>query len=89
MDRFVRVHITRISTVDHGIFRFDKNLSFGVIFLNSDLDIYGRYGTRAGGAFKGPFRPLPDTLELANKDMSSASFAKATRAKSRSTSARS
>jgi hypothetical protein len=73
----VRVHVTRISALDHGLFRFDKNLSFAILFMNSDLDMYGRFGTRAGGSFKGPFRPMPDTLHMANKDMSSQGFLRA------------
>lgn len=69
MDKFVKVLVTRIMGLDHGLFRFDHNLSLAMLFMNADLDVYGRFGTRAGGGFKGPFRPYEDTVRLANKDM--------------------
>lgn len=71
------VRITRISDLDHGLFRFDMNLSFAVLFMNGDLDLYGRYGTRAGGGFSAAFKPLPGAADLAAKDISRNSFRKA------------
>lgn len=77
MDRFVCVLITRISHLNKGLFRFDPNLSFAVMFMNADLDIYGRYGTRAGGGYVAANRPEGDTSFQATKDISLASFRKA------------
>ena len=77
MERFVCVHITRIASLDHSVFRFDKNLSFAAMFMNADFDIYGRYGTRSGGGFVAPFRSLPGEEDLADKDVSKSSFQKA------------
>ncbi len=77
LDRFVCVRITRISDLDHGLFRFDMNLSFAVLFMNGDLDLYGRYGTRAGGGFSAAFKPLPGAADLASRDISRESFRKA------------
>ena len=77
LDRFVCVRITKISDLDHGLFRFDMNLSFAVLFMNGDLDLYGRYGTRAGGGFSAAFKPLPGAADLASRDISRKSFRKA------------
>lgn len=71
------MRITKISDLDHGLFRYDMNLSFAVLFMNGDLDLYGRYGTRAGGGFSAAFKPLPGADDLAAKDISRASLRKA------------
>ena len=76
MEQFVCVRVTEISRLHHGLFQFDKNLSFAILIANADLDIYGRYGTRAGGGFIAANRPEPDTLFLATKDLSVKGFRK-------------
>jgi serine protease Do len=45
-DRFVRVRLTRIDTLDLNLFDFDYDLTFMVFFLDADGRVYGRYGGR-------------------------------------------
>lgn len=45
-DRFVRVRLTRITSVDLRLFEFDYDLTWFVFLLNEDETVYGRYGGR-------------------------------------------
>jgi predicted metalloprotease with PDZ domain len=45
-DKFVRVRLTRIETVDLNLFEFDYDLTFMVFFLNAEGKVYARYGGR-------------------------------------------
>jgi hypothetical protein len=47
LDRFVCVRIVQANAMDLDHFRFDFDLSFAVFFLDADLTIYGRFGTRS------------------------------------------
>src|SRR5262249_30726926 len=47
LDEFVCVRIPQANAMDPSHFQFDFDLSFAVFFLNPDLTIYGRYGTRS------------------------------------------
>jgi hypothetical protein len=47
LDQFVCVRIPHANALDLSHFQFDFDLSFAVLFLDSDLTIYGRYGTRS------------------------------------------
>jgi serine protease Do len=47
LDRFVCVRIVQANTMDLAHFRFDFDLSFAVLFMDADLTIYGRFGTRS------------------------------------------
>ena len=77
MDLFVCVRVTKISNLDQSLFQFDKNLTFAILFMNANMDVYGRYGTRAGGGFIAANRPERDTHFLATKDISRESLRKA------------
>ena len=46
MDEFVCVRMIQFNGVDLAQFQFDYDMSFGVLFLNPDGTVYGRYGTR-------------------------------------------
>lgn len=46
MDEFVCVRMIQFNGVDLAQFQFDYDMSFGVLFLNADGTVYGRYGTR-------------------------------------------
>jgi len=46
MDDFVCLRMIQMNGVDLAQFQFDYDMSFGVIFMNADGTIYGRYGTR-------------------------------------------
>jgi len=63
MDKFVCVRVVQANGMDLTLFQFDYNLTWAVLFLNSDRTIYGRYGTRS--------------THDPNKDMSIGSFRKA------------
>lgn len=63
--KFVCVRVVQMTGVNLQQFQFDQDLSFAVMFLNSDGTVYGRYGTRA----------LADRKSLSH--MSHASFQKA------------
>ena len=47
MNQFICVRIVNIDDIDFNMFQFDTELSFAAFFLNSQGDIYGRYGTRS------------------------------------------
>ena len=47
LDKFICVRIVQANTMDLSHFQFDYDLSFAVFFLNTDLTIYGRFGTRS------------------------------------------
>jgi hypothetical protein len=47
LDEFVCVRIPSANAMDLSHFQFDFDLSFAVFFLDPDLTIYGRYGTRS------------------------------------------
>lgn len=46
---FVLVRIINMRAVDTSVFNFDFDLSWAGFFMNADLTIYGRYGTRKDG----------------------------------------
>jgi hypothetical protein len=47
LDEFLCVRIPQANTMDLSHFQFDFDLSFAVFFLDADLTIYGRFGTRS------------------------------------------
>jgi hypothetical protein len=47
LDRFVCIRIVQANAMDLDHFRFDFDLSFAVLFMDADLTIYGRFGTRS------------------------------------------
>jgi hypothetical protein len=47
LDQFVCVRIVQANTMDLTHFQFDFDLSFAVFFLDDELTIYGRFGTRS------------------------------------------
>src|SRR5205823_6075100 len=47
LDEFICVRIVQANTMDLSHFQFDFDLSFAVFFLDADLTIYGRFGTRS------------------------------------------
>ena len=47
LDEFVCIRIVQANTMDLNHFQFDFDLSFAVVFLDADLTIYGRFGTRS------------------------------------------
>lgn len=47
MDKFVCVRIVQANTIDLSHFRFDFDQSFAAFLMDSDLTIYGRFGTRS------------------------------------------
>lgn len=58
LDEFICVRIVQANTMDLSHFQFDFDLSFAVFFVDPDLTIYGRFGTRSG-------RPESDDISLA------------------------
>jgi predicted metalloprotease with PDZ domain len=46
MQQFVSVRILQMNGVDVNLFQFDYDLTFAVVFLNADEQIYSRYGGR-------------------------------------------
>ncbi|KAF0246639.1 MAG: PDZ/DHR/GLGF domain-containing [Planctomycetota bacterium] len=46
---FVLTRIIQMRGVDTAVFNFDFDLSWAGFFLNADLTVYGRYGTRRDG----------------------------------------
>jgi predicted metalloprotease with PDZ domain len=46
MDHFVCLRMIQMNGVDLAQFQFDFDMSFGVLFMNPDGTIYGRYGSR-------------------------------------------
>ncbi|WP_406694104.1 Trx7/PDZ domain-containing (seleno)protein [Singulisphaera sp. Ch08] len=47
MDQFVCVRIVQANTIDLSHFRFDFDQSFAAFLMDSNLTIYGRFGTRS------------------------------------------
>ena len=47
MDQFVCVRIIQANSLDLCHFQFDFDQSFAIFFMNPDMTIYGRYGTRS------------------------------------------
>lgn len=47
MDKFVCVRIVQANTIDLTRFRFDFDQSFAAFLMDSNLTIYGRFGTRS------------------------------------------
>lgn len=47
LDKFVCVRIVHANGMDLSQFQFDYDQSWAAFFLNADLTIYGRYGTRS------------------------------------------
>jgi serine protease Do len=47
LDHFVCVRIVHANGMDLSLFQFDYDQSWAAFFLNADLTIYGRYGTRS------------------------------------------
>lgn len=47
LDKFVCVRIVHANGMDLSQFQFDYDQSWAAIFLNADMTIYGRYGTRS------------------------------------------
>ena len=45
-DQFVRVRLAAIEPLDLNVFDFDHDLTFMVLFMNSEQQIYARYGGR-------------------------------------------
>ncbi len=48
LDEFVCVRIVQANTIDLARFQHDFDQSFAAYLMNSDLTIYGRFGTRSG-----------------------------------------
>jgi serine protease Do len=47
LDEFVCIRIPQANAMDLAHFQFDFDLSFAVFFMDADLTIYGRFGTRS------------------------------------------
>lgn len=47
LDQFVCVRIVHANSMDLSLFQFDYDQSWAAFFLNADMTIYGRYGTRS------------------------------------------
>lgn len=47
MEKFVCVRIVHANGMDLSLFQFDYDQSFAAFFMNADLTIYGRFGTRS------------------------------------------
>lgn len=47
LDRFVCVRIPKANGLDLAVFQYDYDQSWAAFYLNADLTIYGRYGTRS------------------------------------------
>jgi hypothetical protein len=47
LDEFVCIRIPQANNMDLSQFQFDFDLSFAVFFMDADLTIYGRFGTRS------------------------------------------
>jgi thioredoxin-related protein len=57
LDRFECVRITQANGLDLGLFQFDWDQSFHVIFMDSNKHILGRFGTRS-------FRPEDEDMTI-------------------------
>lgn len=47
LDKFVCVRIVHANGMDLSLFQFDYDQSWAAFFMNADMTIYGRYGTRS------------------------------------------
>jgi hypothetical protein len=47
MEQFVRIRIIQGNGMNLSIFQFDYDLTFAVFFMNADMTIYGRFGSRS------------------------------------------
>ncbi len=47
LDQFVRVRVVQANGMDLSQFQFDYDQSMAAFFLNADMTIYGRFGTRS------------------------------------------
>lgn len=47
LDKFVCVRIVQTNGMDLSLFQFDYDQSWAAFFMNADMTIYGRYGTRS------------------------------------------
>jgi serine protease Do len=47
LDEFVRVRVVQANGMDLSLFQFDYDQSMAAFFLNPDMTIYGRFGTRS------------------------------------------
>jgi serine protease Do len=47
LDEFVRVRVVHANGMDLSLFQFDYDQSMAAFFLNADMTIYGRFGTRS------------------------------------------
>ena len=47
MKEFVCVRIVQANAMDLSLFQFDYDLTFAAFFMNPDMTIYGRFGTRS------------------------------------------
>ncbi len=45
-DQFVCVRVIQTNGLDLGVFQYDYDMSWAAMFLNADMTVYGRYGTR-------------------------------------------
>jgi hypothetical protein len=50
LDKFVCVRIPHANGMDLSLFQFDYDQSWAAFFMNADMTIYGRYGTRSSRA---------------------------------------
>jgi hypothetical protein len=54
--QFVCVRVVQTNSLDLKVFQYDYDMSWAAMFLNADLTVYGRYGTRKASG------PQSDTL---------------------------
>jgi serine protease Do len=47
--QFVCVRLIQTNNIDLNLFQYDYDMSWSAMFLNSDLTVYGRYGSRNAG----------------------------------------
>jgi hypothetical protein len=72
LDQFVCVRIVQANTMDLTHFQFDFDLSFAVFFLDDELTIYGRFGTRSDRpeeqdlSLQGLRRAMAEALRMQN-----------------------
>ena len=47
--KFVCVRLIQANSLDLNVFEYDFDMSWSCVFLNADMTVYGRYGTRSAG----------------------------------------
>src|SRR5688572_26099082 len=47
--QFVCVRLIQTNSLDLSVFQFDYDMSWAALFLNADMTVYGRYGSRNAG----------------------------------------